>query len=44
MLEELLPRLPRLRVKPDAELAYHTGVTLGLVELPLQWGESASIR
>ena len=44
MLEELLPRLPRLRLKPDAELAYHTGVTLGLVELPLQWGESASIR
>lgn len=37
MLEELLPRLPGLRIKPDAKLAYHTGVTLGLVELPLQW-------
>jgi cytochrome P450 len=37
LLEELLPRLPGLRVKPDAELTYHTGVTLGLVELPLQW-------
>lgn len=37
MLEELLPQLRGLRIKPDAKLAYHTGVTLGLVELPLQW-------
>jgi len=41
MLEELLPRLPMLRVKPDAKMRYHTGVTLGLVELPLQWGQPA---
>ncbi|ODV42466.1 hypothetical protein AWV79_26730 [Cupriavidus sp. UYMMa02A] len=40
MLEELLPRLPRLRVRPGVQLTYHTGVTLGLAELPLQWGEA----
>jgi len=43
MLEELLPRLPKLRVRPGASLCYHTGVTLGLVELPLQWGESVNV-
>jgi cytochrome P450 len=43
MLEELLPRLPGLRVRPGASLSYHTGVTLGLVELPLQWGESVNV-
>jgi cytochrome P450 len=43
MLEELLPRLPELRVRPGASLSYHTGVTLGLVELPLQWGESVNV-
>jgi cytochrome P450 len=37
MLEELLPRLPSLAVKPGSTLRYHTGVTLGLKELPLQW-------
>jgi len=43
MLEELLPRLPELRVRPGVSLSYHTGVTLGLVELPLQWGESVNV-
>ena len=43
MLEELLPRLLGLRVRPGASLSYHTGVTLGLVELPLQWGESVNV-
>lgn len=37
MLEEVLPRLRNLRVPPDATLAYHTGVTLGLMTLPLEW-------
>jgi cytochrome P450 len=37
LLEELLPRLPNLRIRQDARLGYHTGVTLGLVTLPLEW-------
>jgi cytochrome P450 len=37
MLQELLPRLPNLRIKPDSGLSYYTGVTLGLKELPLEW-------
>lgn len=41
MLQELLPRLPNLRIKPDSALSYYTGVTLGLKELPLEWGISA---
>jgi cytochrome P450 len=41
MLEELLPRLPSLRVKPGSILRYHTGVTLGLKELPLQWDSTS---
>jgi cytochrome P450 len=43
MLEELLPRLPGLQVRPGASLSYHTGVTIGLVDLPLQWGESTHV-
>ncbi len=43
LLEEMLPRLPNLRVKPDSKLTYHTGVTLGLVELPLQWGPAEGV-
>ena len=41
MLEELLPRLPNLCVKPECALSYHTGVTLGLKELPLEWDTAA---
>lgn len=41
MLEELLPRLPGLAVRPGAQLSYHTGVTLGVAELPLTWKPAA---
>lgn len=37
MLEELLPRLPAVRVQPGAPIAYHTGVTIGVAALPLAW-------
>lgn len=37
MLRELLPRLPNLRIRPGSILTYHTGVTLGLETLPLEW-------
>lgn len=40
MLEEALPRLPNLRIPQNAPLSYHTGVTLGLVTLPLEWDVS----
>jgi cytochrome P450 len=42
MLEELLPRLPMLRVQHGAKIEYHTGVTLGLAELPLEWDPAAA--
>jgi hypothetical protein len=32
--------LPSLAVKPGSTLRYHTGVTLGLKVLPLQWGST----
>lgn len=41
LLEELLPRLPNFRLRPGASLAYHSGVTLGLVDLPVQWDRTA---
>ncbi len=37
MLEELLGRLPNLHITPGADIRYHTGVTVGLVSLPLSW-------
>jgi cytochrome P450 len=37
MLEELLPRVPNLRIAPGAQISYYTGVTLGLHNLPLEW-------
>lgn len=41
MLEELLPRLSKLRVRPGAKIEFHTGVTLGLAQLALQWDPPA---
>ncbi len=37
MLEEVLPALPNLRLKPDTELVYLPGATLMVKELPLVW-------
>jgi cytochrome P450 len=37
MLEEWLPRVPNLRIAPNAQMSYYTGVTLGLHSLPLEW-------
>jgi cytochrome P450 len=41
-LEVLLPRMPGLRVKPDAVIETLPGATLMLKSLPLQWDVSAS--
>jgi cytochrome P450 len=37
MLEEALPALPGLRLKPGAEITYLPGATLIIKELPLVW-------
>jgi cytochrome P450 len=37
MIEELLPRLPNLRLQPGARLAYESGGTLALKSLPIAW-------
>lgn len=37
MCEELLPRLPNLRLQEGAEISYLGGATLMLKELPLAW-------
>ena len=41
MLEELLPHLPDLAISPDADIRYHTGVTVGMKSLPLQWSTAS---
>lgn len=37
MLEEVLPRLPNLSVRPDTRLQYVSGISLAMRELPLVW-------
>lgn len=37
MLEEVLPRLPRVRVKPGIAIEYVSGGTLAIKALPLLW-------
>jgi cytochrome P450 len=37
MCEELLPRLPHLRLRPGTQISYLGGATLMLKELPLEW-------
>jgi cytochrome P450 len=37
-LQEVLPRLPRLRITEGVELRYNQGSLLGLSSLPVSWG------
>jgi cytochrome P450 len=36
-LEEALPRLPNLRLQPDAKVVYYLGMATGARTLPLEW-------
>ncbi|MDP3676314.1 MAG: cytochrome P450 [Novosphingobium sp.] len=38
-LQEVLPRLPNLRIKPGAQLTYTPGSLLGLASLPVAWDD-----
>lgn len=37
LIEEILPRLPNLRVAPEADLRGISGITVSLRSLPLEW-------
>lgn len=41
MLEEILPRLPQVRVKPETNIEYVSGGTLAIRALPLVWNPLA---
>ena len=44
MIEELLPRMPGLRIEPDASIENLLGSTMMLAELPLRWETAPCIR
>ncbi|MBB3860952.1 cytochrome P450 [Novosphingobium hassiacum] len=37
VMQEVLPRLPNLRLQPGTDLKYYAGGLIGLTELPVEW-------